>query len=147
MKHKRSKVRRIGLQTLYEIDCAQRRAGSVLARVLEEHQELDDEDVDFLRALVMETHTSAARLDRLITQFAPEWPVDQLAVIDRNILRMAIWEFAVYQATPLKVVFNEAVELAKTYGSDSSPRFINGVLGSLADSQHDVRRALEPTSE
>lgn len=147
MKHKRSLVRRIALQTLYEIDCAQRRAEPVLARKLEDHSELDDEDVTFLQELVLGTYSSAPRLDTLIKQYAPEWPVDQLAVVDRNILRMAIWEFAVYKETPLKVVINEAVELAKTYGSDSSPRFINGVLGSLANREQAVRRALEPASE
>lgn len=147
MKHKRSLVRRIALQTLYEIDCAQRRPEPVLARKLEDHGELDDEDVKFLQELVSGAYSSAPRLDELIRKYAPEWPVDQLAVVDRNILRMAIWEFAVYKETPLKVVINEAVELAKVYGSDSSPRFINGVLGSLADREHAVRQALEPASE
>ena len=80
-------------------------------------------------------------MDNLIAQNAPEWPVEQLAVLDRTILRMALWELAAHQETPLKVAINEAVELAKRYGSDSSPRFINGVLGTLADQENEIRRA------
>lgn len=147
MKHRRTKIRRLALQILYEADCATRRVEPVLARVLEEHQELDDEDIKFLQELLIGTSACAQQLDDLIRKFAPEWPVDQLAIVDRNVLRMAIWEFALYRKTPLKVVLNEAVELAKAFGSDSSPRFVNGVLGSLADSQQDVRRALEPASD
>jgi transcription antitermination protein NusB len=81
-------------------------------------------------------------LDESIAQYAPEWPFDQIAAIDRNILRMACWEFAVFHDTPLKVAINEAVELAKQYGSDSAPRFINGVLGSLAEHQHELKQTL-----
>jgi N utilization substance protein B len=70
--------------------------------------------------------------------------VDELAVVDRNILRMALWELAVSGETPLKVAINEAVELAKRYGSDSAPRFVNGVLGSLAEREEELRRQLAP---
>ena len=83
----------------------------------------------------------APALDRLIQKYAPEWPLDQMALIDRNILRMAIWEFAAERQTPLKVAINEAVELAKLYGSDSAPRFVNGVLGALATRQTEVTQA------
>ena len=72
-------------------------------------------------------------LDGWIAGCAPAWPVDELAVLDRNILRLALWEFRVKQETPVKVAINEAVELAKRYSSDNSPRFINGVLGTLAE--------------
>jgi N utilization substance protein B len=68
---------------------------------------------------------------------------DQIAAIDRNILRIATWEFAVSTQTPLKVAINEAVELAKLYGSDNAPRFINGVLGSLADREHEITQKLK----
>ncbi len=86
-------------------------------------------------------------MDKLITRYAPEWPVEQMAVIDRNILRIAIFEFLVDDETPVKVAINEAVELAKLYGSDSAPRFINGVLGSLADEIPQLRSELQATSE
>lgn len=82
-------------------------------------------------------------LDRLISDHAPEWPLDQVAIIDRNILRIALWEFAVFQETPIKVVINEAVELSKVYGSDSTPRFVNGVLGSLANQSNQIQQELK----
>jgi N utilization substance protein B len=71
-------------------------------------------------------------LDSLIQRYAPEWPIEQMAPIDRNILRMALFEFNIDGKTPVKVAINEAVELAKLFGSDSAPRFVNGVLGSLS---------------
>jgi N utilization substance protein B len=80
------------------------------------------------------------RSDQLIHQHAPEWPLDQMAIIDHNILRMAIWEFAV-GATPLKVAINEAVEMAKLFGADSAPRFVNGVLGALASREAELLNA------
>jgi N utilization substance protein B len=82
------------------------------------------------------------QLDEFIAKHAPDWPLDQVAIIDRNILRIALWEFAVSGKTPIKVAINEAVELAKMYGSDSSPRFVNGVLGSLAAQQNEITQAL-----
>ncbi len=83
-------------------------------------------------------------LDRIISQYAPEWPLEQIAAIDRNILRQACWEFAAPAGeTPVKVAINEAVELAKLFGSDSAPRFVNGVLGSLADHRQEIRQSLQ----
>jgi N utilization substance protein B len=82
-------------------------------------------------------------LDQFIGQHAPEWPLDQVAVIDRNILRIALWEFGVEKDTPIKVAINEAIELAKSYGSDSTPRFVNGVLGSLANRQNEIHQMFE----
>ena len=82
-------------------------------------------------------------LDEFIARHAPEWPLDQVATIDRNIIRIALWEFAVYRKTPIKVAINEAVELAKVYGSESTPRFVNGVLGSLANHQNEITQSLQ----
>jgi N utilization substance protein B len=93
---------------------------------------------DFARQLVAGVISRSPKLDTLIQKYAPEWPLDQMAVIDRNILRIAIWEFAVDRQTPIKVAINEAVELAKLYGSDSAPRFVNGVLGALAVRQAEI---------
>lgn len=67
--------------------------------------------------------------------------MDQVAVIDRNILRIALWEFAVAGVTPIKVAINEAIEMSKIYGSDSTPRFVNGVLGALANRQDEIHKA------
>ena len=83
----------------------------------------------------------------MIHRHAPEWPLRQMAIIDRNVLRMAIWEFAINDSTPTKVAINEAVELAKRFGSDSSARFVNGVLGTLASKENDIRQILHSMAQ
>jgi N utilization substance protein B len=118
----------------------------VLHRYIQDNKTLSEEAVIFLTQLIQGTHQNAGKLDQLIADCAPEWPVDELATIDRNILRIALWEFAVSGETPIKVAINEAVELAKRYGSDSAPRFINGVLGALAQREQEIRRMLQPAS-
>jgi N utilization substance protein B len=95
--------------------------------------------VDFTTQIVEGVVEYLSHIDKLIARYAPEWPLDQMAVIDRNILRIAIFEFLISEQTPVKVAINEAVELAKTYGSDSAPRFVNGVLGTLADQLSDLK--------
>jgi N utilization substance protein B len=104
--------------------------------------ELTPELEEFVRSIVFGVLPLTVSLDLAIAKYAPEWPFDQIAAIDRNILRIATWEFAVDGETPVKVAINEAVELAKLYGSDSAPRFINGVLGSLADHENEIHQAL-----
>lgn len=126
----RRRARAVALQVLYEIDSAQHEPGIVLAQRFAEAK-LSGEGEEFARSLVVGIIQHRARLDALIHQHAPEWPVDQMANIDRNVLRIAIYEFSVAEITPVRVAINEAIELAKEYGSESSPRFVNGVLGSL----------------
>jgi len=127
----RRQARSVALQALYEIDCANHAITQVLGERL--HDQTVDETVrPFVFELVNGVTLHQARLDELIQRYAPEWPVDQMAIIDRNILRIAIFEIVISTTTPLRVAINEAVELAKEYGSDTSPRFVNGVLGSLA---------------
>ena len=138
----RSRARALALQVLYEIDVANHPPGEVYKERLEETP-LTNELAEFAHQIVFGVLPLTNELDHLIARYAPEWPFDQIAAIDRNILRMACWEFAVYHDTPLKVVINEAVELAKLYGSDSASRFINGVLGSLADHQHEIKQILQ----
>jgi N utilization substance protein B len=136
----RRKARTVALQALYEIDCTTHPADTVLEERLTD-QPLTAEFNDFARKLVQGVMAQTPALDRLIQKFAPEWPLGQMALIDRNILRMAIWEFAADRQTPIKVAINEAVELAKLYGSDSAPRFVNGVLGALATRQAEVTQS------
>ena len=69
----------------------------------------------------------------MIEKYAVDWPIDQIAVIDRNIIRIAAYEFAISKKTPDKVAINESIELAKTFGSETAPKFVNGVLGSITD--------------
>ncbi len=131
MIRERRKARQAALQALYEIDSAGHPPGRVLEYRLAAVR-LSPEGARFLRWLVAGVLAHRQDLDRLIARYAPEWPVDKLAIVDRNILRMAIFELASPESdAPPKVVINEAVELAKTFGSDSSPRFVNGVLGSV----------------
>ena len=85
----------------------------------------------FTKELLAGVDDRKAELDQTILRYAPAWPVAQLPVVDRNILRIALFELKYHQETPNKTAVNEAVELAKTFGSDSSARFINGVLGSV----------------
>jgi N utilization substance protein B len=139
----RTKIRSIALQVLYEVDITGHTPGTVLQNRLEE-EPLDDSQVLFLRDIVMGVYPIILQLDDFIAQHAPEWPLDQVATIDRNIIRVALWEFAVAGLTPVKVAINEAIELAKLYGSDSTPRFVNGVLGSLASRQNEIQQALKP---
>ena len=132
MKHQRRRARALALQTLYEVDCVGHPPEPVISRHLEQNPGLDEDGVGFVRRAVMGTLQSAPALDAWIASCAPEWPVNELAVLDRNILRLALWEFRLSRETPVKVAINEAVELAKRFSSDSAPRFINGVLGTLA---------------
>jgi N utilization substance protein B len=146
MKRERRRARSLALQALYEVDCVGHPPEQVIARHLEANPALSAEAAEFLRQLVLGALASAPAFDRLIAECAPEWPVEQLAVVDRNILRLALWEFGVSTETPLKVAINEAVELAKRFGSESAPRFVNGVLGTLAERESEVRHQLQPAT-
>jgi N utilization substance protein B len=138
----RRKARQIALQALYEIDCADHPPTDVVSRHIREARVADGMH-SFIYKVVSGVLDYQGRMDIVIHQHAPEWPLDQMAIIDRNILRIAIYEFAVSKETPLKVAINEAVELAKIFGSDSAPRFINGVLGSLANKRRQVEAILD----
>jgi len=131
MTNLRRRARIAALQTLYEIDCTKHKAEEVLAHLAIERA-LPPEAINFARELVQDVLKNKAKIDNVIGRFAPSFPVAQMSIIDRNILRIAIFELLMDNNTPVKVAINEAVELAKTFGSDSSPRLINGVLGSIA---------------
>ena len=115
----RTRARSIALQVLYEIDMANHSPTEVLQLRLEEAP-ISDDLADFARQIIFGVLPLAHELDQIIAKYAPEWPLDQIAAIDRNILRVSCWEFAVKRETPVKVAINEAVELAKMYGSDSA---------------------------
>ena len=138
----RTRARGIALQALYELDITNHPVGTVLGERAAE-SELDEDLIHFFRSIVLGVLPIRTELDRFIADHAPDWPLDQVAVIDRNILRMALWEFTLGEDIPLKVAINEAVELAKTYGSDSAPRFVNGVLGALASRSHEILQSLQ----
>jgi N utilization substance protein B len=142
----RTRARALALQVLFEIDIANHPPAEVFKQRLEETP-LTAELAEFSRQIIFGILPIKTELDQIIARYAPEWPFDQVAAIDRNILRMACWEIAVYHDTPLKVVINEAVEIAKKYGSDSASRFVNGVLGSLAVHQNDIRQSLQKAGQ
>ena len=139
----RTRARSIALQVLYEVDVSNHSPAQAFKERLEETP-LTDELAEFARQIIFGVLPLIEILDKIIAEYAPEWPLEQIAAIDRNILRQACWEFASPAGeTPLKVAINEAVELAKLFGSDSAPRFVNGVLGSLADHQQEIRQSLQ----
>lgn len=126
----RRKARIVALQALYEIDCSSHKPEEVLARLLQE-KALPEEATDFMQRLVDKVLQNKQDIDDVIRRFAPAFPVEQIAAIDRNILRLAISEILFDNRVPIKAAINEAVELAKSFGSASSQKFINGVLGSV----------------
>ena len=128
---KRHEARALALKVLYEADLAHHDPAVVLDRQLDS-SELEAENQVFARALVEGTESNKAEADGIIARLAPAYPVAQLSPIDRNVLRLAIYELLHDNNVPVRVAINEAVELAKDFGSDSSAKFINGVLSSVA---------------
>ncbi len=126
----RRKARIAALQALYELDCTKHKVEETSAR-LRAGETLTQEALSFSEELVKGVLQHKSELDALIGKLAPAFPVEQMPIIDRNILRLAIFEILFSKETPLKVAINEAIELAKDFGSDSSPRLINGILGSM----------------
>ena len=127
----RHKARTIALQALHEIDSVARRPETVLKRLLSE-ADMSEEHNAFVREMVDGTLRNRDDIDGNIRKFAPAWPVEQIAMVDRNILRLAIFEILFDNKVPVKVAVSEAVELAKYFGSENSAKFINGVLGSVS---------------
>jgi len=127
----RRKARELALQALYEIDSVGHEIVGVLTHLLA-GEGLSAENDAFVRELVNGVIQNKEKIDLNIQNFAPAWPVEQIPVVDRNILRLAIFEILLNNKVPVKVAINEAVELAKTFGSDNSPKFVNGVLGSVS---------------
>lgn len=127
----RRKARIIALQSLYECDCAGHDPDSSASRLIRERS-LSDDVASFAHELVNGVSDNREELDAQIRRFAPSFPVEQLSMVDRNVLRMAIYEMMLGGKVPVKVAINEAVELAKTFGNENSSKFINGVLGSVS---------------
>jgi transcription antitermination protein NusB len=131
MKGARHKAREVALQVLYEIDSVGHTPEESMARIIS-RIEISEDIANFARELVKGVIQNREELDQNIRDFAPAWPLDQISIVDRNVLRLAIFEILHDNKIPVKVAINEAVELAKTFGSDNSSRFVNGVLGSVS---------------
>jgi transcription antitermination protein NusB len=136
----RTKARAVALQVLYEVDMTGHNPAAVMQERLENEENLTDNLHEFIREIIFGVQPICEELDIIIAEHAPEWPLDQVATIDRNIIRIALWEFAINEVVPVKVAINEAVELGKLFGSESTPRFVNGVLGSLAVHQNEIKQ-------
>jgi N utilization substance protein B len=127
----------VALQTLYELDFRievkeeKLDRQEVLTRNIERYSEVM-EDKKFVTDLVLGVLDEYEKLDAFIQPLAPEWPLSQIARIDRTVLRMGVWEMQHAEKIPIKVIINEAVELAKGFGADNSSKFVNGVLGTAA---------------
>ena len=126
----RRRARIAALQALYEIDCTKHKMETALAR-LKAEEALSQEALSFSEELVKGVFQNKSELDALIKKFAPAFPLEQMSIIDRNILRLAIFEILFNDKTPFKVAINEAIELAKSFGGESSSRLVNGVLGGV----------------
>lgn len=148
----RRRARIVALQALFEIDTAHHSPDVALRWRLEEVP-LPPPTEGFARRLVYGVLEHRQALDAIIHHIATEWPIEQMAPVDRNILRLAAYEIMVDESAPPKVAINEAVELAKSFGSDSSGRFVNGVLGTLLAERSELLAAypmtesLEPAGE
>lgn len=128
----RRKARVAALQALYEFDCVGHDPVSSVLRLMQE-KPLPEDIAAFAQGLVSGVLKNIEKLDAQIQRFAPCFPVEQLSLVDRTILRLAIFEITIDSKVPVKVAINEAVELAKTFGSENSSKFINGVLGSISE--------------
>lgn len=131
MAGKRHKARIVALKTLFEADSVDHPPEEILARQLEELP-LPEDGAKFAEELVRGVLENRQRLDELLQKSAPAWPLDQVAAVDRTILRLAIYEIVIDNRVPMRAAINEAVELAKQFGGEASPKFVNGVLGSVA---------------
>lgn len=138
-------ARTVALQALYEIDCAHHPPARVIQYRLEETP-LPESAAKFARWLIYGVLHHRGILDAYLQKYAPEWPLEQVAIVDRNILRLALYELAMDSRNPYKVPINEAVELGKMFGSDSTPRFVNGVLGSLVPFRQEIARRIRENS-
>ena len=128
----RTYLRGIALQSLYEYDLTGHDISGILINRFEPI-EISDDEKKFVIDLVTGVLNHKDTIDAMIEKYAVDWPLEQIAVIDRNIIRIAAYEFAVAKITPDKVAINESIELAKTFGSETATKFVNGVLGSIAD--------------
>jgi len=127
----RRKARQLALKALYEIDSVGHDAEEVVAHLLV-NGGLSEENSAFVREMVDGVIHNKQKIDQNIRRFAPAWPIEQIPIVDRNVLRLAIFEILFDNKVPVKVAINEAVELAKRFGTDNSPKFVNGVLGAVS---------------
>jgi N utilization substance protein B len=126
----RSKAREVALHLLYQIDLAKEEYHQSFQKYIENNPQ-KQEVVDFSFSLLEGVMNNAAHIDSVIKKYVRNWEIDRMAVVDRNILRIACFELLFLEEVPPKVAINEAIELAKRFGDIDSPRFINGILDKI----------------
>lgn len=141
--------RTIAMQTLYEWDFNNQKKED-LSRAAQENIEKfapGFDDAEFTLQIISGVLKYLTEIDKLITQYAPEWPLEQITVVDRNILRLGTYELKFAPDIPPKVAINEAIELAKTFGGESSGKFVNGVLGAIYKDMGDEKIEKNPPNK
>ncbi|NMC51920.1 transcription antitermination factor NusB [Candidatus Kuenenbacteria bacterium] len=142
-------ARTVAMQILFEWDFNNRsqKLNEVIDYNMAEFGVGLEEDREFVEKLVRGVVKNMAEIDKLIVQYAPEWPIEKITIIDRSVLRLGIYELTFGKEVPPKVAINESIEVAKTYGGESSGRFVNGVLGSVyRDVQGEQEGIITPES-
>jgi N utilization substance protein B len=127
----RRKGREVALQILYLADVSKVAPEKALRSVTKGEEEIDEKTMDFARALSFGTIENQARLDEVIKKYAQNWEIGRMAALDRNILRLGSYELLFETATPVSVIIDEAVEIAKTYSTADSGKFVNGILDKI----------------
>lgn len=148
----RRKARELALQVLFQVDLGKADPDTALFHAFSRDEEedstgdrLNEKDAAYARDLVQGTWERAGEIDQIIATYAREWTVDRMPVVDRNILRLAIYEINHQQDVPDGVVADEAVELAKTFSTAESGKFVNGILGSVIRGLKQGTASAEPT--
>lgn len=134
-------ARTIALQTLFAWDFNGKKDSDIERLTAENFANFapNFDDGGFVKALVAGVRDNISKIDKFIVKYATEWPLDQITTIDRNILRLGIFEL-LYSSVPPRVVINEAIEIAKSFGGDSSGKFVNGVLGALYNDEPEIQK-------
>jgi len=134
-------ARTIALQTLFAWDFNGKKDSDLERLTAENFANFapNFDDGGFVKNLVTGVRDSVTKIDKYIIKYATEWPLDQITTVDRNILRLGIFEL-LYTSVPPRVVINEAIEIAKSFGGDSSGKFVNGVLGALYNDEPEVQK-------
>ena len=137
-------ARTLAMQSLYEWDFNRQKKDlkpdNLLKRIKKDFAPSFN-DENFSKNLLNGVQKNLEKIDKIITNYAPEWPIEQITTVDRNILRIGVYELKFTDEIPPKVAINEAIELAKTFGGESSGKFVNGVLGSIfKDTQNSQKK-------
>jgi len=134
-------ARTIALQTLFAWDFNGRKSGDLERLIADNFANFapNFDDGGFVRDLVSGVRDHLENINKYIIKYATEWPLDQITAVDRNILRLGIYEL-LYTAIPPRVAINEAIEVAKSFGGDASGKFVNGVLGALYNDEPEIQK-------